>query len=997
MKIFIKTLILVYCAIVYSCYLNAQAPSDTPTGYYEQHVPPSPNASSLGVYGEIPVSYYTGIPSINIPIYDIKNGDIDLNISLNYFSLSNKVEEESSWIGLGWSLNAGGVITRVKRGFCDITPNGGLSSGPQSISSCFVDKEMDYFYYNFSGYSGKFVIDKSDNSIKQIIQTDLKIEKIDDNASGFIITLPSGIIYEFRQKEYTRIIENISYLGDMVYLYPSSWFLTKIKSPLQREINFEYTSNSYPSEHNYVTEIHNFRYSFSHSESPHISEDEYDDIFSSFFDFGSDPSTKRYDIDKVTSINYNVYLKKIDFGEGTIEFLTKNREDLKTIPDRNVPQAIDRIMIKEKTRNSIVKNFLFITNYFNSGQTGPDFQTKRLKLEKIQELNSVNAPIKEHQFEYNTVVNLPNKNSEAKDYWGFYNGQLNNDNLDVINRVHSSNNTYLQANLLSSIRYPTGGQSSFLFEECNFYNRGSLSAGGGHRIKRIISHDGNRETLKLFDYNIHHTNQTTTGKLISGVRTQYDFKSDGYITRNGVRLHYRCDYTNHSNSNCLILGDGSGGHFVGHDRVTVYTDENGLLGKTVYNFYNQDIPNPQTFDYIPNWPKQVHPMNGLLLNDTVYEKRADQYFPLQVNTYSYSTANQFEIYSYVSNPLRRSYDDQMPVGCMNSMASYSLQSNWIYQNEQVTKDYNKNNPQTYLEHKKKFYYESNVHKQITKVESYLSSSLFKTVLFKYPTEINLMSGLTEDQILAINKLKDQYRLNTILEEVDNRENLSSRIRTNYFINADNVVLPQDVEKQNGYGDIYSIINYTHYGDLNVVNEFLTEDGITTSIIWGYNGTMILGKALNASYDKVFCTSFEEDPNSILDPNNSKTGEKVMYLNSALQIQKLFPTGEYLLSYFWRPTLNDSWQLVKETKNLTSQNYISTDKNNGIIDEVRIYPTNATMTTYTYLPLVGITSITDENNNSTYYEYDSFGRLEYIKDNNKQILKNIEYNYGTPDE
>jgi hypothetical protein len=35
----------------------------------------SPNAASLGRYGDIPVSYYTGTPEITVPLYDMQVKD----------------------------------------------------------------------------------------------------------------------------------------------------------------------------------------------------------------------------------------------------------------------------------------------------------------------------------------------------------------------------------------------------------------------------------------------------------------------------------------------------------------------------------------------------------------------------------------------------------------------------------------------------------------------------------------------------------------------------------------------------------------------------------------------------------------------------------------------------------------------------------------------------------------------------------------------------------
>src|ERR1700759_691037 len=73
----------------------------------------SPTAASLGKFGDIPVSYHTGIPDISIPIYTVQAGSLKLPIVMSYHAGGVKVQEPAGWVGAGWALNAGGVITRT--------------------------------------------------------------------------------------------------------------------------------------------------------------------------------------------------------------------------------------------------------------------------------------------------------------------------------------------------------------------------------------------------------------------------------------------------------------------------------------------------------------------------------------------------------------------------------------------------------------------------------------------------------------------------------------------------------------------------------------------------------------------------------------------------------------------------------------------------------------------------------------------------------------------
>lgn len=159
---------------------------------YGQVAIASPTAASLGKFTDIPVSYHTGIPEVSVPLYTIKEGPLTLPISLSYHAGGIKVQEPASWVGTGWALNAGGIITRTIVGAPDesgttIAMKGhfsdyGYSSylitgsvvgnsstmrpGPNdnAIANAFYDGEPDLFFFNFNGYSGKFFFSRVTNA-----------------------------------------------------------------------------------------------------------------------------------------------------------------------------------------------------------------------------------------------------------------------------------------------------------------------------------------------------------------------------------------------------------------------------------------------------------------------------------------------------------------------------------------------------------------------------------------------------------------------------------------------------------------------------------------------------------------------------------------------------------------------------------------------------------------------------------------------------------------
>ncbi|WP_339608925.1 hypothetical protein [uncultured Roseivirga sp.] len=69
--------------------------------YIERFVPPSPTASSLGQYGEVPVSLYTGVANVQVPLYTLQERGLSVPINLSYHASGIKVDQMPSWWGWG--------------------------------------------------------------------------------------------------------------------------------------------------------------------------------------------------------------------------------------------------------------------------------------------------------------------------------------------------------------------------------------------------------------------------------------------------------------------------------------------------------------------------------------------------------------------------------------------------------------------------------------------------------------------------------------------------------------------------------------------------------------------------------------------------------------------------------------------------------------------------------------------------------------------------------
>ncbi|MEQ9164751.1 MAG: hypothetical protein RLO12_00725, partial [Fulvivirga sp.] len=485
--------------IVTSLLSNTFAHSQDIDGQFPSVNIVSPSASAIAKHVDFPVNQHTGVPEVNIPIYTVQEGPLSFQISLSYHASGLKVMELASWVGAGWSLNAGGVVSRTVKGKPDEYPNydgdsfftnGGFSDYFLDLNGrpdyrLFLDgmkdSEPDIFTFSCGPYSGKFYF-REDYTPVIIPESDVKIEAIVkdefgafsyDHIQGFKIITPAGVKYYFGVTDDPYDVDPVDKSGTEVIggsasfsqVY-SSWYLNKIESADSKfSIDISYREENY-----------------------------------GYFTISSQPCMPNCDnsIKLIKTGISGVAISSIDFSNGSVEFVANNlRQDV--VSDflggsegentgEFAAKSLDGIIIKSNQSN-YSKEYKLSYDYFedNSTEVLPyllsqyntalTLDRKRLKLISLQELefdemgSSSVQSIPSYNFHYYDDASVPRRISFAQDHWGFSNGAKTNEDLMPAIRYNNYNGgdrdahwPEMRAGALKYVQYPSGGGTEYIYE-----------------------------------------------------------------------------------------------------------------------------------------------------------------------------------------------------------------------------------------------------------------------------------------------------------------------------------------------------------------------------------------------------------------------------------------------------------------------------------------------------------------------------------------------------
>ena len=549
-------------------------------------VHPSPQSAAYARYGEYPVDYSTGVPKIEIPLYTLDTGDYQLPINLSYHASCIKVTDVSTPVGLGWVLNAGGVISRSVCAAPDYeganynlffktksdvqthlyAGHGGLFWNSVFAGSISCDSESDRYAYNFGGKAGLFRMNAASTSQFLSIPHDpIKIEK---TSSGFMITDTDGTQYFFENTE------SCSTGGAMIVT--SAWYLSKIITGTRHNIiNFSYSQG----------QGHNIRYRGEYFEQGQTL------YWEQSYMAGDVAYRQRTGNISTLQPTYTTYY----FVSPRLNSITWNNISI------SFSYATDRLDAQKERLTSLTVTDAGAVRrqviFDNSSYFGSTVKNYRLKLNGISIQGSSASPAEEWSFSYNSTSPPNHYNSGIgttpsgtdsytnEDYWGFNNARFNEyyiPNGIIPGRVTANRTPYepaMKMCSLETITYPTKGKTTFAFEA----NRVATSIIGGLRISSVSNYDYDGTLLEKHSYSYADGQETMpiSDDLYSWYDDVWYYLNDGqYAQCDGVKEHF------FATASPILPLTGRSGSPIFYGTVTEYVGGTAAsnLGKNVYHY-----------------------------------------------------------------------------------------------------------------------------------------------------------------------------------------------------------------------------------------------------------------------------------------------------------------------------------------------------------------------------------------------------------------------------
>lgn len=396
------------------------------------------------------VNLQTGAAQASIPLAELSSGQLKTSVSLAYSFSGLRVVQSPDLIGLGWTLQAGGTISRrvVGRldedasgyGRYDATQVSAHTTDPAFLKSALqggADTAPDVYDFSVAGYHGRFLV--RDTSVVLLPAQPVRIRRLPSGV-GFELDAETGVRYEFAAQEVTTPHhQNFGNMGP----YASAWQLTRIIAAGGTDtITFHYSKWSYRETTRVGQTSLQVLYSVGALAVDYLDQAPHNSIV-----YGSGISAQQLD--------------SISIRGGRL------------LLQRDAQHVVQRLTLLSTLagRRQVIRSQTLGHSFFAAPADGG---AARLRLDWVQESQG-GQRLPPYQFTYNSSQPLPSVRSLAQDHWGYYNGAANTaDNgasallpepkLQGLSADRQPNADYAQAGGLLQITYPTGGTTTLAYE-----------------------------------------------------------------------------------------------------------------------------------------------------------------------------------------------------------------------------------------------------------------------------------------------------------------------------------------------------------------------------------------------------------------------------------------------------------------------------------------------------------------------------------------------------
>ena len=999
---------------------------------YKKWFVKTPEVASLFYNTAYPVNYSTGTVDINIPLYEVQCGDLILPIYLSYNSTGIKINEPLSWVGQNWTLHAEPQICYIPHGNKD-------NERPYEFDYHYPYKEVanmssyiwqpdylpDEYLYSLLNKTGKYIYSPSSKKFVTFPHDDIKISG-NVNVAGSEIVDVDGTKYIFHggMDQLQRAISQIITCRRASEIIAANG-VDRLKFEYNNNRNFSVNYHSdniviidhcqreevmmFPGTINgsYVIQLY---HKMSGGPSPTYEEYFYSPVIYKKMD-GETNSYQvtfgKYDNANNTVLYSDERKPQVDSEHGRLSYYIRSAQISKItgsnctvnfeMDNSDENKNLKTIQIIDNSSNTVLKTIEF---YYTRG-----LNHKRDYLTRLKFITSTNGTtnVETIRLDYNGLSSglpeIPDPGTRSVDFWGYLNLGVSNNDIAIpqmkinvtkdINPLESQEETLtigspgkrgadeacMLKGMLKSIAYPTGATSVFVFES----NRAKINRNGYHsfksdfhivdmltsvqsnvyhigglRIKEIITKEKNKElNHRTFVYGDGITRIADGVNYFLRLQTKYYNRNNTDVNGQWIQHPYQVTkrYCTHADfitlcQEPIIPITFPNGSPVMYNNVTEY---NGTLnknaGKTEYTYF---IPN--TSPAITDGAVYVFPelydtnyLQGCLARKKVYKKENSSYKLIQEETYSYTKKD------FPNDKIQgcqfniRDFADYDPNYLFGSYTSsqFELIPSVVQQHVYSHSEYDSNNNKRTVN--KQYQYDDANSNLLTSMTTD-NSDQSVTERYYYPKD--MANSQPYNKMLAKNIISP-----VVMVESTGSTYLCQKIDYGAFTNknGEEFYKPSSISKKyTSSGQYENVIKYSYDKYCNVTQT--TEKGITSVYIWSYNGQYPIARISNCTYEQL---------TSIISRNE---------LDEICNAKE--PTSSH-------------WTKIKEIGNSI------------------MHGKTASITTYTYKPLIGVTSIADANgltaNGVTKkYEYDGAGRLigEYLvmPNGSSYLIKKYKYHY-----